>query len=236
MLPIVSTGAGVRALHILATADVHAPKYLGLFREALNSCRGGDVLLLAGDLVLRNNFAMISAVVSTIRGVFQGDIFACFGNEEYAESEDEYLKNHEIKWLRDEKMTLSDDEGPIDLVGSRGSLDRPTFWQRRYVKNIWREYAERPHKLREILKKCESQRKIVVTHYSPTYLTLVGEDERIWPELGSKKYEPLMTSFQPNVWIHGHAHSSQQAEVIVGETRVINVSLPSRRRIVEIDL
>ncbi len=223
----------VRPLHVLATGDVHAPKYLDMFREALNNCHGGDVMLLAGDLVLRNNLPMMPAVVSTIRKAFKGDVFACFGNEEYAESEDEYLKVHEIRWVRDEKLTLHDDRGSIDLIGSRGSLDRPTFWQRRYVKNVWREHAERLHRLREILEKCESQRKIVLTHYSPTYLTLVGEDERIWPELASKKYEPIMISYRPEVWVHGHVHSSQEVEATIGETRVLNVSLPARRRIVE---
>jgi Icc-related predicted phosphoesterase len=77
---------------------------------------------------------------------------------------------------------------------------------------------------------------VVVMHYSPTYATMLGEDERIWPELGSKMIEEVIRETKPTVVVHGHVHKSKRLEARIDNVRVVNVALPARGDIVFLDI
>ncbi|MFQ5911383.1 MAG: metallophosphoesterase, partial [Thermoplasmata archaeon] len=224
------------SLKIAASADIHSPKLLDLFRESLHRMEEPDLFVLAGDLVLKNDFKEIPKVVSSIREVYEGRIVACLGNEEYGQDKSKYLKYREITWLDDSSVTMEFKGEKLTIIGSRGSLDRPTYWQRTHVKGIWRLYAERVKVIDSLLAGAKTGNVVVVTHYAPTQGTMVGERRSSWPEMGSKKFEDVIRLRQPSLWVHGHIHRGTVSSTYVGKTLVVNTSLPARREVVLLEL
>ena len=226
---------------LAAVADVHAPRYLDLFVRALDALlaeRGQpDLMLFVGDMVEKNSHGNLAAVLKALeeRGL-NCPIWACFGNEEYEESKEAYLAYERVNWLDDESAVLELGGLKIGLIGSRGSLDRPTWWQRTHRPGIWALYKRRVKTIGQLLAKLRTDVVIVMTHYAPTYRTLRGEKERIWPEMGCRAYEAIMEEHAPHLWLHGHAHNASVLEVRIGDTLVVNVSLPARKAIYTADL
>lgn len=223
-------------VRLALTADIHTPKHLPLFRESLRRLENTDFMLLAGDLVYRNSYEKLSELVETIREFFQKPILACFGNEEWEGYEDKYKEIGGIVWLNDESLTVDIQGLNIHFIGSRGVLDRPTFWQRTHIRDIYKRYEVRFSKIGRMLREIKGEYVVVMTHYAPTYLTLEGENESIWPEMGCKRMESIIRETRPLVWIHGHAHKSTRLETWLGFTYVLNVSLPARGKIVVLDV
>ena len=223
-------------MKIAASADIHSPKFLDLFRESLRRIEKPDLFVLAGDLVLKNDFNEISKVVSSIREVYEGRIVACLGNEEYDQDKSKYLGYGEITWVDDSSVKMKLTGENLTIIGSRGSLDRPTYWQRTYVKGIWRLYAERVKAIDSLLADAKTDNVLVVTHYAPTERTMVGERKSSWPEMGSKKFEDVIRLREPSLWIHGHLHRGVVSSTYVGKTLVVSASLPARREVVVLEL
>jgi Icc-related predicted phosphoesterase len=223
-------------IRVAAVSDVHAPEHLGLYERALSTMPQCDILLFAGDVILKGDAKQLARVVELTRRAHRGEIIACFGNEEYDQVWDELKSEPEIRWLDDEAVELSVGGKRVAVVGSRGALDRPTFWQRTHVPGIRQTYWKRVRLIDELLGSLRADVKIVLTHYSPTYATLEGERERLWPEMGCRKMEQVIQKHQPDLWIHGHAHNSKRLEAKFGRTLVANVSLPARKEIAVFEL
>jgi Icc-related predicted phosphoesterase len=223
-------------LVIAAVADIHCPKYFDLFKSALEKICTPDLFLLLGDTVLKNDYTQLSSVISAIRNCYENKIIACFGNEEYESSLMEYKKFEEITWLSDESTVLDIKGKKLGIVGSRGSLDRPTFWQRTRVRGIGQTYKHRIDIINSLLADLNADIKIVISHYAPTYRTLVGEREFLWPEMASKRLESIIETMQPNLWLHGHIHRGSVPNATLGNTVIMNVSLPSTKKITMIEL
>lgn len=221
---------------IAATSDIHSPKYIELFRSSLLSIDEPDLILLVGDIVYRNAYDQVPKVLGIIRERFKSPIVACFGNEEWEGYEDTYRGYGDIVWLDDEASTLTMGGLSVYIVGSRGSLDRPTFWQRTHIKGIYQRYRMRASKMDELLREARGEYVVVMSHYAPTYKTLEGEKESAWPEMGSMKMEEVIRTRRPLLWIHGHSHKSVKPAVWIGMTYVVNVALPARNSIVLVDL
>ncbi len=221
---------------VAAISDVHAPRYFDDFKAAISRLKKCDLLLFAGDIVSKSRHEQVPAILEAVREVYKGQIIACFGNEEYDQSLDEFKKFKEISWLNDESVVVDVDGVKVGVAGSRGSLDRPTFWQRTHVNEIFETYRKRVENIDSMLAELKSDLKIVISHYSPTYLTLEGERESSWPEMASKAMEEVIKKRQPDVWFHGHIHRSTKPEVEIGRTLVVDVALPARKNVTVVDL
>jgi len=197
-------------IKIAAVSDIHAPKYLEEYRRALQETSDFDLLLFAGDLVSKGDWKQLGGLIDITRETYDGDILACFGNEEYDQYLQEFRKESRIKWLEDEKVEL-------ELRGVKIS--------------IMELYQRRVELIDELLAQGIGELKIVLTHYPPTYDVLAGERQRSWPEMACKKFERVITRRQPDVWFHGHIHDGKKLEIDFGHTLVCNVSLPARGKI-----
>lgn len=218
-------------LRIAAVADVHSPKYFPHFVDALLLLPGDiDLFLFAGDMILRGRVEEFKRVVRAVREVYGGPIVACFGNEEYDEVIPRLVEDYgdEIIWLNDASIDLTVSNFRLYIVGSRGSLDRPTRWQLKNVSNIREVYSDRVSLIERLLGGAGNYDfSILLLHYSPTYKTLVGEIRYIWPEMGCRRLEEIIVLKKPAVVVHGHAHKSQVGKVCLNSTVVFNVSLPA---------
>ncbi len=229
-------------MRIVAVADVHSPRFLNRFREGLDGVELPDLFLLAGDIVNRGKASEFSTVLDSIKEKL-GDgypIITCFGNEEYAETRNQIISSVGDRiTILDEKSIILNLQGiKVGIVGTQGSLDKPTNWQRNNVPGIKEVFARRADRAAELLKKLSGKvdRRILLMHYSPCLETCEGEDNRDFAWLGSRKFFSVIKNEQPDLVVHGHVHNSTTHQAVLDQTLVWNVSLPAVGSVTELNL
>lgn len=228
-----------------AMGDAHGGKY---FQEAMvERLSGVDLLLLAGDIADSNDIEGFDRVWRPIRSAFDGPIVAVFGNDEYEQDRAAYRSRFEAIFLDDEAAELEIDGAKVRIVGTTGPLDRPTWWQRTHVPNVWVKYKERVARLDALLERGDADLLVLLSHYAPTYLTLEGERPKAFPEMGSKAMERVLLGRRPDLVVHAHAHSGSRHDILkekqatldgpqVRTVPIWNVSLPLDREITRLEL
>ncbi|TXT55931.1 MAG: hypothetical protein BAJATHORv1_30314 [Candidatus Thorarchaeota archaeon] len=230
-------------MRILAVADVHSPRYLEEFASELTKYNAPDLFLMAGDMVNRGKADEMINVLDVIGEQIGSNfpIVGCFGNEEYSEIRDELVEIIGTRMIiLDEQSLIFKIRGlKVGIVGTQGSLDRPTSWQRDNIPSIKRIFRRRVGRARNLLKRLEYQgadRRILLMHYSPCLETCEGEDRRAFSWLGSKRFYKILEEEQPDLVIHGHVHNATVHEAYIRDTRVRNVALPAVGTITELDI
>ncbi|MHA1908489.1 MAG: metallophosphoesterase family protein [Candidatus Thorarchaeota archaeon] len=229
-------------MKVYAVADVHYPRFEEAFAKALTALEPPDMFLLAGDIVNRGTAGEFPHVLDAIDEALGNrfPIIGCFGNEEYSEVRGEiqtYVENRMT--LLDEQSTIINFNGKkIGIVGTQGSLDKPTSWQKRNIPGIKDIFERRAGRAESLLKRIASEvdYRILLMHYSPCIETCKGEDLRSFAWLGSRKFYRVISEVKPDLVIHGHVHNSKVHEAKVGATLVRNVALPAVGRITELEI
>jgi Icc-related predicted phosphoesterase len=228
----------------LATADIHAPDYLDEFRKKLiDKCRGykTNIVFLAGDFVDRGKSQYMPYIVEALEECGADYNIGVFGNDDYEEVRPFLRKasNKIITWLEDSTIELNIENMVLQIFGTTGILDEPTRWQSKNIGGIREIYQKRLELLKNFAKKEKDKGtiRIVLTHYPPTYKTLVGEPRFAWRQMGSIKAEKIIKETQTiDYVIHGHAHRSRVLETKIGSTTVLNVAFPARKDVVEVKI
>ncbi|MFW9862543.1 MAG: metallophosphoesterase [Candidatus Thorarchaeota archaeon] len=229
-------------MKILAVADVHSPRFHEEFKLELSTHSDPDMFLMAGDMINRGNADEIVRVLDTIEDTLGVDfpIIGCFGNEEYAEIRKHLasLVEGRMIFLDEQYSSVKSDGKMVGIVGTQGSLDKATTWQRRNIPSIKRVFERRAARastlLKGIMKKVDYT--ILLMHYSPCLETCEGEETKAFAWLGSRKFYSVVEKRQPNLVIHGHVHNASKHEAVIGRTLVRNVSLPAVGKITELNL
>jgi len=227
---------------IAATADIHSPVYYDLFVKSINNLQKQlDLFLISGDLIDRNNtidtgpFKELRRVSNVMFGKINCPIFACFGNNEFEQDWDEIKKqNSEIKFLQDESIVVDIGEKKVGIVGSKGSLDRPTWWQRNNIPGIVDTYKKRINTLNNLLGEMDVDYKILLIHYPPTYEILTGENSSGYSELACKELEKVIVDQKVDLVVSGHAHRGKK-QVWIDDVPVLNVGLFLNNGLVIVD-
>ncbi|MEN2999209.1 MAG: metallophosphoesterase [Acidilobaceae archaeon] len=220
---------------IYALSDVHGTRFLPELRAALAEIRETPcALLLAGDLINRGKVESLLPVLAELERL-GCPLVATFGNDEYHEVR-ERLKSEfkSIVWLEDELYPLRCEGRVFEVLGTPGSLDRLTPWQRENMPWLRREFRERERRLRSLLLGAKGE-VIFMSHYVIARENLKGEKEKIWPQMFSSSLEALVAELKPKVALHGHAHKGSPFTSLNG-VPVHNVALPLRKRAVQLDL
>ena len=207
------------------------------FWDVLKKAREPDLLLFAGDMYDFQAPEAYGLILDFIKmREWKCPIVAVFGNHEFDEEKKEIMKiaKKRITFLDDDSTVLKINDRKVGIVGSRGSLDAPTWWQFSNIPGIKDEYKERLTCIEKLLNSLECDIKILLTHYSPTYKTLKGESKSIYPYLGSEKLEKILAKTRPTFAVHGHAHNGIPL-AFVDSVPVFNVSLEINKKLVEID-
>ncbi len=181
----------------------------------------------------------LEPIVKEIKGRFPSvPILAVFGNEEYHELEAEFVKRYpEIVWLNDTPALQYINGVKVGFIGTRGALDKLTFWQRRHKPELELVYKERPKIIKEMIKELRRYAEIIVliSHYAPTFITVKGEPEKVYPYMGSREMERVIKEMKPDIVIHAHAHNARVTEASIEGVKVYNVSLPARKGVTLIE-
>ncbi|MFQ6009948.1 MAG: metallophosphoesterase [Candidatus Aenigmatarchaeota archaeon] len=223
-------------MKIAAVSDIDFPGSMEMFWSALQKTKQPDLLLFAGDMCDFGHYSQYKVVLDKIKKKgWKCPIYACFGNKEF---EQDYAKIKEIArgvtFIEDEKVEFEIKGKSIGIVGSKGVLDMPTWWQAQNVMGIKDTYKMRRALMVKLMNELKSDIKILLTHYAPTYRTLKGEDASIWKVLGTNKLEKYMVKAGISFAIHGHAHFGTHL-AFVGKIPVFNVALPISKQITMID-
>lgn len=221
---------------IAATGDVHSPRYYEDFVRAIDNLRvKPDLFLIVGDMIERGDLKEFEKINNVLFGKISCPIVSCFGNNEYQELREKIKTSYkEIKFLDDESIILKIKDVSVGIIGTTGSLDSPTLWQRKNVPNIEKIYEERVSFVDRHLQRIFADFKILLIHYSPTYKTLEGENPHFYPNLGSQKYEKVIIERKPSIVVHGHSHRGVK-QTWIDKVPIFNVAFPLNKNVVLID-
>ncbi len=195
-------------MRVAAVGDIHGHENLEAFRADLAHLGPVDLFLLAGDTTDRNDIEAFGDVIQVLRTCVDAPVWLVFGNNEYAHDHPTYIARYEerygLRFLEDEDAVFESGGRRVRVIGSLGSLDRPTWWQRKNLPHLAGEYERRIGTLDRLLEGDDA--RILLTHYPPTYVTMGGEKEDWRPELGCRALEPTLLRRRPTYVLHGHIH------------------------------
>jgi Icc-related predicted phosphoesterase len=225
-----------RCLRIAAAGDVHCSESRrGEIAEAMASLEGtADLVLLAGDLTTHGEPAQ-AAVLAEACAPLALPVLAVLGNHDWhADRRDELVATLETGGIQvlDRDWTICAaggvDVGVVGLKGFVGGFPGshlPDFGEpllRRVYRETSLEVEALDRGLREIAL-CPA--RIVLLHYAPVAETIVGEEPGIWAFLGTDRLAAPIAEHEPDLVLHGHAHSGT-FQGSIGEVPVYNVSVP----------
>ncbi|MEM5766133.1 MAG: metallophosphoesterase [Candidatus Aenigmatarchaeota archaeon] len=219
-----------------ATGDVHSPRYFEDFVKAVDNLKvRPQLMFLLGDMIDRGQLEEYEKIYNTFFGKIDCPIVACFGNNEYQDLREKLKQRYkDIKFLDDEAVVLQIGSLSVGVVGTTGSLDEPTRWQRANVPNIENIYRSRVAIVDSFLQRMKTNISILIIHYAPTYKILEGENPNFYKNMGSMAYEQVLISRKPTLVLTGHSHRGLK-NTWVDTVPVFNVSLPLNKEIVIID-
>lgn len=219
---------------LAAASDIHGDEFLQPFLRGLKALPAVDALLLAGDLTDRNDTEAFARVIEQTQYLLSCPVIAVFGNNEWATEHALYRQRPGVIFLQDEAHVIEIGGERLRIVGSTGTLDEPTGWQKRNVAGVEREYREREARLDALLG--EPGPTVLLTHYPPTHATMGAEKPAWRPQLGSLRLETIVRRRRPVAVVHGHVHKGVVQGEIAGRQStleqtqssipVFNVALP----------
>src|SRR5436309_11683951 len=226
-----------RALRIAATADIHYGKHSrGALHDAFAEVsRIADILLFCGDLTDYGLPEEAEELVADIRASLKIPMLAVLGNHDFESGQSELvckvLDGAGVNVLNGEAIEIGG-VGFAGIAGFGGGFGRRMLnaWGEPLIKQFVQESISHAVRLEQALGKLQTEKRIVVLHYSPIRATLEGEDPEIYAFLGSSRLEEPINRFKVTAVFHGHAHNG----VLDGKTStgipVYNVSAPALRK------
>ena len=222
-----------RVLRIAATADLHYAKHSrGKMHEAFEELsRSADVLLLCGDLTEYGLPEEAEELAADIRSAVRIPCIGVVGNHDYESGQPEIV----AKVLDQSGVTMLNGEateiagvGFAGICGFGGGFGRRMLnaWGEPLIKQFVQESISHAIRLEQALVKLQTDRRIVVLHYSPIRATLHGEDPEIYAFLGSSRLEEPINRFRATAVFHGHAHNGIAEGKTATGVPVYNVSAP----------
>ncbi|HWY71640.1 MAG TPA: metallophosphoesterase [Terriglobales bacterium] len=219
-------------MRIAALADLHfSPQSYDRIRDAMGRLRDeADLLILAGDLTnLGKPEEMESMLASFMR--LRVPIVAVLGNHDFESGKQEEL----AKMMSAEGVKVLDGSGyerdGVGFAGTKGFIGGfgrgvLTAFGEPEVKAFVQSAINETLKLERALSMLRTEKRIVVTHYSPVIDTVRGEPEQIFPYLGSGRLAEVIDRHQAILAVHGHAHHGALEGKTTGGVPVYNVALP----------
>ena len=228
-----AAASGGERLRIAAIGDVHATTAVkGQWREPFAEIsHAADVLCLCGDLTNLGTRLEAESLAEDLRACAI-PVMAVLGNHDYHSGQpgevERLLCDAGVKFLEEEVHVVKG-IGFAGVKGFCGGFDGRMLgaFGEPAVKAFVQESLDQALRLEHALHSLETDRTVVLLHYSPIVETLSGEAESIYPFLGSSRLAETIDRFdEVRAVFHGHAHHG----IYQGHTRkgipVYNVAVP----------
>src|SRR5215831_16713163 len=201
------------SLRIAAVGDLHvhqnSPETLQPIFE--NVSQNADILALCGDLTQLGLPAEAKKLANDLR-TCRVPVVAVLGNHDYQSGHAKEVK--EI--LRSAKVTILEETETFEIkgvgfAGTKGfgggfGKHMLTPFGEEAIKHFVGESVNEALRLEVALNCLQTEKVVVVLHYSPIAQTCVGEPPEIFPFLGSSRLAETIDHFDVNAIFHGHAH------------------------------
>jgi Icc-related predicted phosphoesterase len=229
-------GAAPRCLRIAAAGDLHCSVSRAQeVRDAVAALRGSaDLVLLAGDLTTHGEPEQGRVLADACRAL-DVPVYAVLGNHDWhANRHDELVAALEaggIGVLERDHVVCEAAGVEVGIAGIKGFVGGfpgshlPDFGEP-LLREVYRETTLEVDALEGALREialCPA--RIVLMHYAPVADTIVGEPGGIWAFLGTDRLAAPIAEHEPDLVLHGHAHSGSFSGSI-GTVPVYNVSVP----------
>jgi Icc-related predicted phosphoesterase len=225
-----------RCLRIAAAGDLHcSEQHREATREAFAALKGkADLVLLAGDLTTHGEPEQ-GAVLAEACAQLEVPVFAVLGNHDWhvnrRDALVQALAEGGVRVLDRDWVTCQAAGLEVGIVGVKGFVGGfpgshlPDFGEPS-LRGVYRETSREVEALDQGLREialCPT--RIVLLHYSPCEATIEGEPAGIWAFLGTDRLAAPIAEHEPDLVLHGHAHSGS-FEGRIGDVPVYNVSVP----------
>ena len=218
-------------MRIAATADLHffSPGY-GAVQDQLAQVRDrADVLVIAGDLTNYGKPAEMEELLKSLVRL-RLPIVAVLGNHDYecgSEAELTRMMTQEGIKLLDGTAYERDGVGFAGTKGFYGGFGRGalTAFGEPEIKTFVQAGLNEALKLERAFAQLRTQKRVVVTHYSPIQETVEGEPREIYPFLGSSRLGEVIDRFGAVAAVHGHAHHGKLEGRTTGGVPVYNCAI-----------
>ncbi len=217
-------------MKIAAVGDLHCQTdSRGKIRDLLQGVNDqAEVLLLAGDLT---NVGLMEemAVLLDELDHFSMPVVAVPGNHDHENDHIEVLMN----MMRSRGIYVLDgttcEIGEVGFVGTKGFCGgfgklRIQPFGERPIKAFIQAGIDEVVRVEKAAMGLSTLHKVGVLHYSPVSDTLSGEEEELYPFLGSSLFGDALDRQGVEVIVHGHAHKGSPYGSTPNKARVYNVS------------
>lgn len=227
-----------RSVRVAAVGDIHCSdeRRVDVERAMAAAGEAADILLLAGDLTTHGEPEQ-AAILAAACVELDVPVLAVLGNHDWhADRRDDVVAalesggisvlDRSCAWARREIGGLDVGiAGVKGFVGGFPGSHLPDFGEP-LLREVYREASLEVEALAEGLRAIElCDTRLVLLHYAPVVATIAGEAPGIWTFLGTDRLAGPIAEHEPDLVVHGHAHSGTFAGE-VGNVPVYNVSVP----------
>lgn len=216
---------------IAAMSDIHIGRFDVDYTEHFKKVSQlAEILIICGDLTDHGEAEEADELVKQL-AVCTIPVVTVLGNHDY-ETGEEKLLIHKLKerkiYVLSGTSAIIGDIGFAGIKGFCGGFDQYTLasWGEKEIKDFVRVGVEESLQLEKALSELNTQKKIVVMHYSPISDTVKGEPLELYPFLGCSRLVTPINRFKPDYVFHGHAHHGTFKGKTIDGIPVYNVSVP----------
>jgi len=218
-------------MRIAAVGDLHySPQSYDKIRLQMAQVRDdADVLILAGDLTNYGKPEEMDSLLAMLTRLRIPTV-AVLGNHDFESGHSQEL----MKSMTAEGIKVLDGTGyERDGVGFAGTKGFPggfgrgmlTAFGEPEIKRFVQASIDEALKLELAMSQLRTERRVVVTHYSPIAETVKGEPPEIYPYLGNSRLAEVVDRHGAQLIVHGHAHHGSAEGKTTGGVPVYNVAL-----------
>jgi Icc-related predicted phosphoesterase len=221
-----------KPVRIAAVSDIHYTKNCkGKFKELFTEAsQKADIFAVCGDFTDYGLPEEAIILGADLKSHVRIPIVGVIGNHDF-----ESGKAPEVQSiLQEHGVTILDGDSAeflgVGFAGVRGfgggfAPHMLNAWGEPVIKAFVQETLDQALRLERALSRLETEKRIVLLHYSPTRETVEGEHPELYPFLGSSRLEQTIDEFNVTAVFHGHAHNGKAEGKTTKGVPVFNVSL-----------
>jgi Icc-related predicted phosphoesterase len=224
-------------IRIAAVGDLHCREdQHGRFRQFIRQVNAdADVLLLCGDLTDRGLLEEATTLAEELSGL-RIPCAAVMGNHDYDHGQEKAICSEltkvGVRCLDGDHYVFEKVLGVAGVKGFGGGFNNATLqaFGEVQTKGFVQETVSESLKLEAALGQLDTEKRVVIMHYSPIPKTTEGENPEIRAFLGCSRLMGPVDRYGAHAVFHGHAHHGSLEGATDKGVPVYNVAMPLLRK------